>query len=131
MPIKADDTSPRRTDAEQTMSVVFRLLAHYRRRTAIRYLATGAGTTPVSDVADQIALLEGEHTHEHYARICVSLVHNHLPMLSDAGVVEYDREQEVVALRDQAAPVISYLDMAADVDLSDDAGVEEIGLDQR
>jgi len=129
MPTEADDDSPRSIDAEQTVSGVFRLLAHHRRRAAIRYLATQAGTTPVSDVADQIALLEGEHTQDHYARICVSLVHNHLPMLSDAGVVEYDQEREVVALRERAGTVTSYLDLAADVSAGARPG--EIDLDQK
>nr|WP_254840780.1 hypothetical protein [Natronomonas marina] len=70
----------------------------------------------MSDLADQIALLEGEHTHEHYERICTSLVHNHLPKLTDAGIVEYDQEREVVDLRDRATDVLPYLDLAASAD---------------
>lgn len=121
MPIKADDNSSRSIDAEQTISAVFGVLSHHRRRVVIRYLATQAGATAVSDVADRIALQEGGHTDAHYARIRASLVHHHLPMLSDAGVVAYDRDREVVELRDQARPVCSYLDLAADVDIPEGA----------
>ncbi|RJX47791.1 hypothetical protein DP106_14060 [Halonotius pteroides] len=91
------------------MSGVFKLLSHYRRRVALTYLATQAGTTPVSDVADQIALLEDEHTRDNYERICMSLVHTHLPVLADAGTITYDYDQEVVELRDQGTDVLQYL----------------------
>lgn len=116
MKTKADDNSPSGLDAEQTATAVFRLLSHHRRRVVIQYLSTQAGVTPVSDVADQIALLEGEHTHDQYERICTSLVHNHLPMLADAGVVEHDQDREVVELCDQATDVLTYLKLIVDAD---------------
>ncbi|ELZ23159.1 hypothetical protein C475_15959 [Halosimplex carlsbadense 2-9-1] len=92
------------------MSEVFKLLSHHRRRVALKYLATQAGATPVSDVADQIALLEGEHTRDRYERICTSLVHAHLPILADAGAIGYDHDREVVELRDQRTDILQYLD---------------------
>jgi len=113
MPTKADDSSPGNIDDEQAVSAVFKLLSHHRRRIAVQYLATQAGTTSVSDVADQIALLEGEHTHDRYERICTSLVHTHLPMLADAGAIEYDRDRQVVELGDQATDMLPYLELAA------------------
>lgn len=116
MPIKADDNSSGSIDAEDSVSAAFRLLSQHRRRVAIQYLATQAGATPVSDVADQIALLEGEHTHEHYERICTSLIHNHFPMLTDAGVINYDQDREVVELCDQNSHLLSYLTLADDTD---------------
>ena len=110
MPIKTTDCSPATIDTEKTVSGVFTLLSHHRRRVTLTYLATRTGTTAVSDVADQIALLEGEHTHDRYERICTSLVHAHLPMLDDAGVIEYDQDREVLELRAQAKDVLQYLD---------------------
>ncbi|WP_340102192.1 DUF7344 domain-containing protein [Salinibaculum salinum] len=112
MTIKTDDNTAGDIDAEQTVSALFKLLSHHRRRIAVQYLATQAGTTSVSDVADQIALLEGEHTHDRYERICTSLIHIHLPMLADGGAIEYDSDQEVVELRDQAADMLPYLKLA-------------------
>jgi hypothetical protein len=113
MPTKTDDSSPGSIDAEHAVSAVFKILSHHRRRVAIQYLATQAGTTSVSDLADQIALLEGEHTRDRYERICTSLVHSHLPLLADAGVIEYDTNREVVELRDRATDILPYLDLAA------------------
>jgi len=114
MTIKTNDNTPGDIDAEQAVSGVFKLLSHHRRRIAVQYLATQVGTTSVSDVADQIALLEGEHTRDRYERICTSLVHTHLPKLADGGAIEYDPDQEVVELRDQAAGMLPYLEVAAD-----------------
>jgi hypothetical protein len=110
MPTTKDDSSQGSIDAEQAVSAVFKLLSHHRRRVAVQYLATQVGPTAVSDVADQVALLEGEHTRDRYERICTSLVHTHLPMLADADAIEYDRNQEVVELRGQAADILQYLD---------------------
>ncbi|MFO7834940.1 MAG: hypothetical protein R6V31_13060, partial [Halohasta sp.] len=96
MTIKTDDNTVRDIDAEKTVSALFKLLSHHRRRIAVQYLTTQVGTTSVSDVADQIALLEGEHTHDRYERICTSLFHTHLPMLANGGAIEYDRDRQVV-----------------------------------
>jgi hypothetical protein len=111
MPTTTDDNSPGSIDDEQAVSAVFKLLSHHRRRVTVQYLATRVGTTAVSDVADQIALLEGEHTRDRYERICTSLVHVHLPVLADAGAIEYDHDREVVELRDQATNMLQYLDL--------------------
>jgi len=112
MPITTDDSSSGSIDAEQAVSEVFRLLSNHRRRIAVQYLATQTGTTSVSDLADQIPLLEGEHTHGHYERVCTSLVHAHLPMLADSGAIEYDHDREVLKLRDQGAGMLPYLELA-------------------
>jgi hypothetical protein len=121
MPTKADDNTSGSIDDGQAVSVVFKLLSNHRRRVAIRYLDTQGGTTSVADLADYIALIEGEHTKERYTRICVNLVHQHLPMMSDTGLIEYDQDQGVVELRDQAEDVLPHLDLTADADLSSEA----------
>ncbi|MFO7926015.1 hypothetical protein [Natronomonas sp.] len=113
MTIKTEDNTAGDIHAEETVSALFKLLSHHRRRIAVQYLATQVGTTSVSDVADQIALLEGEHTHDRYERICTSLVHAHPPMLTDGGVIEYDHEREVLKLRDQGAGMLPYLELAS------------------
>lgn len=110
MPTQADDSSPGSIDSELAVSAVFKLLSHHRRRFIIQYLSTQTGTTPVSCVADQIALLEGEHTSDHYERICTGLIHTHLPMLADAGAIKYDHDREVVELHARATEMLSYLD---------------------
>jgi len=113
MPTKTDDGSPGSIDAQQAVSGLFKQLSHHRRRIAVQYLATQAGTTSVSDLADQIALLEGEHTQDRYERICTSLVHRHLPMLADCGAIAYDHDRELVELRDQGTDMLPYLALSA------------------
>ena len=118
MTSKTSDDDQGSIDDGQAVSAVFKLLSHHRRRVAIRYLATQVGATSITDLADQIALVEGEHTADNYARICVSLVHNHLPIMSDAEVIDYDLSQETVELRSKATNVLSHLDLAADADIA-------------
>ncbi len=112
MPTETDDSSPESIDTEQTVSALFKMLSHPRRRIAVRYLTTQVGTTSVSDLADQIALLEGEYTQDRYERICTGLVHIHLPMLADGGAIEYDRDRQVVELCHPATDMLPYLDLA-------------------
>ena len=121
MPSKTSDDDLGRINDGQAVSAVFKVLSHHRRRVAIRYLATQVGTTSVADLADQLALVEGEHTADHYARICVSLVHNHLLIMSDAEVIEYDQSQQTVELRGKAMDVLSHLDLTADADIAGEA----------
>ena len=113
MPTEAEDSKRQSIDTELALSATFKLLSNHRRRITVQYLATQVGATPVGDVADQIALLEGEHTHDRYERICTSLVQVHLPMLADGGAIEYDRDRQVVELRDQATDMLPYLELAA------------------
>ena len=121
MPSKTSDGDRGSVDGGRDVSAVFKLLSHHRRRVAIRYLATQVGATPITDLADQIALAEGEHTADRYARICVSLVHNHLPIMRDADVIKYDKSQETVELRSKDTTILSHLDLAADADITGEA----------
>lgn len=117
MPTKTDNAKPVSIDDEQTVTGIFELLSDQRRRFALHYLATQVGAIDVSDLADQIALMEGNHTQEHYERICTGLVHIHIPKLDDAAVIRYDPERETIELSEQAAVLTPYLDLAAETDL--------------
>lgn len=117
MTTKIDDAEAAGRDAEQTVTGIFELLSDRRRRFALHYLLTQVGATEVSDLADQIALREGNHTQDRYERICTGLVHIHLPKLVDAEVIEYDPERESIELRERAAALTPYLDLAAELDL--------------
>lgn len=77
----------------------------------MRSLTSTVGATTVGDLADQIALREGEHTRDRYERIATSLVHVHLPKLAAAGVVRYDRDADAVVALDRADRVTPYLNV--------------------
>jgi hypothetical protein len=60
------------------------------------------------DVADEVATDEGnvrivEVDPDAVLDIYLSLYHDHVPRLVDAGLVEYDQERDLVALRTEGA----------------------------
>ena len=46
-----------------------------------------------------------------FKKVYVSLYQTHIPVLVDAGVVEYDRDRKLVRLTSRAAPLFAYLDL--------------------
>ncbi|MFO8113768.1 MAG: hypothetical protein R6U01_00175 [Halorubrum sp.] len=113
MKINNDNNSPRSFDDEQALSAVFRLLSHHRRRVTVQYLATQNDPTSVTDVVDQIALLEDEQTDTYKFQIWMSLVHIHLPLLAEAAVIKFDPDRETVELDAQAKSMRSHLGLVA------------------
>lgn len=77
---------------------VFEALSHERRQHAIQYLAQKPVAVPLGDVAEYIAVREGEPSRDRYERVLTGLYHLHLPYLLDANLVEYDDEHKTVAL---------------------------------
>lgn len=107
-----DRTVTGRTENDLPTTTIFELLANSRRRLALQYLRSRVGAVPLGDLADQIALWEGEHTQAQSERISICLVHLHLPKLADAGIVRYDPTQETVELEEAAAQLTPFLDLA-------------------
>ena len=105
-------------DSELSAPTIFELLANERRLRALQYLTQTVGAVTISDLADQLALWEGEHTRERYERICTSLVHVHLPKLTDAGVVSYDEVGGMIKLQEAAEQIAPYLELAGPADSS-------------
>lgn len=94
-------------------TTLFAVFAEQRRQHAISYLSHKLGAVALGDLAEYIALAEGEPTRDRYERVLVSLVHAHIPQLIDAELVRYDAESETVELRPDPAVVRPYLDLAA------------------
>lgn len=83
---------------ELTESDTFVLLANRRRRLALRVLRASSTPLPAGELADRIAEREYEEPTVNDRRsIYLSLYHNHLPRLDDAGVVVYDETEGTVA----------------------------------
>ena len=99
---------------EQSFDVVFDLLANQRRRYVLRCLQKFEDRMALTDVADEIARWENETNHtdtseEEVERVATSLYHVHIPKLADADIVEYDQEQNVVALLKNAEQLAPFL----------------------
>ncbi|QLH78312.1 hypothetical protein HZS55_13785 [Halosimplex rubrum] len=104
------------TDSDLSATTIFELLTNERRQRALQYLTQAVGAVPISDLADQLTLWEGEHTREQYERVCTSLVHVHLPKMVDAGVVEYDPACETVNSQEAIEQITPYLELAGHSD---------------
>lgn len=96
---------------------IFALLADDRRRNVLHYLSQQVGTVSLGELAEQLAIWEGNPTYDHYERILTSLNHSHLPKLVDGGLVHYEVEQETVSGLDALESVRPYLDLALADDL--------------
>ena len=105
----------RPVDDEDTLPVtdIFSVLSNERRLQTVQYLSQLVGAVETKDIADHLALVEGNHTSEHFERISTGLVHVHIPALVDAGIAEYDPERETVALLDVAEEMQPYLALAS------------------
>ena len=76
------------------------LLRHKQRRAIIRYFnQKTADCTSVDDLVEYLASSDskrGATSVGHSERITIGLLHNHLPRLADAGVLEYDQRSETI-----------------------------------
>ena len=94
---------------------VFSLLATGRRREVLRCLRGSDGDLPLSELTRAVALAEGiepDAAASEFKKVYVSLYQSHLPVLEDAGVLEYDTESKDVRLTPRADPLFAYLDLA-------------------
>lgn len=82
---------------------LFDLLSNRRRRHLLRCLDEYDDPMALADLADEIAAKEydapiTETSAKEVKRIYVSLYHNHVPKLEEAGIVRYSQERDLVAL---------------------------------
>lgn len=98
---------------------VFEVLSNRRRRQVIAYLQECGGRATAGELAEVIAAAEEGTTVERLSsaerkRVYVSLYQNHLPVMDDASVVDYDPDRKTVRLRDTRTDLDSYLTESAD-----------------
>ncbi|WP_224333801.1 DUF7344 domain-containing protein [Haloprofundus halobius] len=118
MTTKTSDTNPTDNDPDLSPTEIFSLLSNERRRYALHYLSSRVGAIPIGEVAEQIAIWEGDPTMDRYQRVYVGLIHNHLSRLGHAGVIAYDSDEELITTTDGIDAVRPYLELAACVDMS-------------
>ena len=91
---------------------IFSLLSNDERRYALHYLSTQVGAISLGEVAEQIAIRDHEPTKDRYERAYVGLIHIHVPKLENAGVVEYQPNDETIALSGSFDALLPYLNLA-------------------
>lgn len=95
------DVDGDRVLADQSLDVVYGLLADQRRRCIFACLADQTGSLSRRDLAKDVASLENsapvsEIPDDTVENVSISLVHKDLPKLTEAGIVEYDQDSDVV-----------------------------------
>ncbi|WP_076432324.1 DUF7344 domain-containing protein [Haladaptatus litoreus] len=94
-------STPQSTSTEHlSKEQVAGLLRHKQRRAIIRYFnQKTTDYTSLDDLVEYIVSSDskrGATSVGHSKRITIGLLHNHLPRLADAGVLEYDQRSETV-----------------------------------
>lgn len=93
---------------------LFHILSNSRRRDALRYLTGYDGPVSMGDLATQVAAWEHNTTVEWLTSqerkpVYIALYQNHLPKLSEHGLIEYNRPRGSVSRTDRADQCNQYL----------------------
>lgn len=104
-----------RAESQLSDDDMFEVLSNYRRRQVLEYLRDGDGTATVSDLAEAIAATENDtpiHQLSSYdrKRVYISLYQNHLPMMDDANVINYEEGRKRVQLLETVTKLKPYLE---------------------
>ncbi len=86
----------------EAVDAAFRLLADRRRRLLIEVVRAHDEALTLPDVAEEVAQRETgrsivDLSPEQVKEVYISLYHDHLPRLVDAGLLEYEQERDLVA----------------------------------
>ncbi|QSW98323.1 DUF7344 domain-containing protein [Haloterrigena alkaliphila] len=93
--------------SHESVSTVFEMLSHRRRRYALECLREYENPLPLADLADEVAVREHdapitEIPPEEVRRIYLTLYHTHVPKLAAAEYVDYSQERDTVTLREHS-----------------------------
>lgn len=100
------------------VDLVFDALSNERRQRLLSRLRHDDPSSLV-DLAEHIAAWENNTTigtvsREARSRVYTGLYHSHIPRLVDMGIVEYDRETDLISLTARADQLEPYLDAATE-----------------
>ncbi|UTF53179.1 DUF7344 domain-containing protein [Natronosalvus rutilus] len=89
-------------ESAATIDETLRAVAAERRRLLLSVLEEHEQELTLPDAAEEVAQCETgkpitELSAERVANVYISLYHDHLPRLVDAGLLEYDQERDLVA----------------------------------
>jgi predicted transcriptional regulator len=95
---------------------LFDVLSNRRRRYAVHALEREHGPVELGDVAEQVAAWEydvdvEQVSYDERKRVYTALQQSHLPMMDDAGVVEFDKNRGTV----EATPALEDVEVYMDV----------------
>lgn len=96
-------------------SQLFDVLRNGRRRAVIEYLRSTGRTAPLAEVTEHVAagvydVTADELSSEQYRRVYTGLYQCHLDRMEEFGVIDFDRDDGTVQLRDASAQLDPYLE---------------------
>ena len=108
--VTSDHQTPEAVDA------IFACLTNHRRRLLIECLSERSGPVVVEALIQQISDQEerrpaGTPRDERLGNVTLTLLHNHLPRMDKAGVVEVDHETKTVQKGDHFTTAVSLLEV--------------------
>jgi len=85
---------------------VYRVLADRRRRGVVRFLDERRDVATVDELSEWLWERErGQGGADSRSQIAVDLYHSSLPMMAEAGIVEYEEDEGAVSLTDRGRTV--------------------------
>ncbi|MDQ2048881.1 hypothetical protein RBH26_00115 [Natronolimnohabitans sp. A-GB9] len=115
-----------RSDTSETdLDALFEGLSDSRRRTVLTVLANESEPITTESLARAVTACEDGVTERNVGEdrileVRTALVHVHLPLLDDAGLVGYDAETGSVSVVDHPLLCVEWLEDEADADVDDD-----------
>ena len=92
-------------------SDIFALLANRRRRSALRIFRDTSTTLPAIELSHRIAMREYERpSADEIHTIYLTLYHNHLPRLNEAGVLEFDPSAGTIAPGEHFGTLVRFME---------------------
>ncbi|QLG62620.1 DUF7344 domain-containing protein [Halorarum salinum] len=90
---------------------LFRILSHPRRRIAISLLSEFGPSVKLPVLAEEIAAFEHDGVRDGEfedlrLRVYMTLYHNHVPRMQDAGLLEYHQERDLVVPADNLSRAV-------------------------
>ncbi|WP_459195031.1 DUF7344 domain-containing protein [Halosimplex sp. J119] len=107
---------PTRGEGELSKGEIFDVLQNQRRRYVLEYLKRFDEPVELSDLARQVAAWEyqtpvEEVTNDQKKRVYTTLQQTHLGKMEDAGIVEYDTDQNLVRRTPYTEELTVYLEI--------------------
>ncbi|WP_225334459.1 DUF7344 domain-containing protein [Halomicrobium urmianum] len=111
---------------------LFDLMGNERRRYILCFLVSADRPVAASRIAEQIAIWENDASHEQvssneYQSVYNSLYQSHFPRLERAGLVEYDRSDNLVHPRERLEQIEQLVDFVSRDDGASITGAHVLG----
>jgi DNA-binding transcriptional ArsR family regulator len=107
-------------DADDSLSKgeIFDVLQNERRRYTLQYLRENSGPVALGDLASHVAAMEydcdsTDVSSAQRKRVYTTLQQTHLPRLDEAGIVEYDSDDNLISTTPQTQELTVYLEIVS------------------